>query len=289
LIFWDMEVNRLEELYRNVSKAFSKTSGIKPEIIAEAILERDKLGFPGLERGFAVPHGRIEGFEDVCFAVIKLKKPLEINGKSFDFFFILITSTKGSNFYLKTLSSLSRMMVLHGDELKRCSSPRTFLDFIEDNDLVLEEIVKIKDILIHSPKCLDLDFNIKDVLNLMKKEGVQFFPVVDAFEKYIGKIDILDILKIGFDDYLLNLNTLAFLNNYRDFEQFEQNEEKYSVKDLYVPDRDKLKTIHSDTSIVECAFAMMKNHWHHVTVIDNNGKVLVVVSSDDIVQKMIRV
>ena len=48
------------------------------------------------------------------------------------------------------------------------------------------------------------------------------------------------------------------------------------------------KTIYEDMNIIELGFLIVKNHWHHVTVVDKKNKVIGVIAAKDMLNRILR-
>ena len=133
---------------------------------------------------------------------------------------------------------------------------------------------------------MNIDDTIASVGDKMKKYNIIFFPVVDNEGKYLGQINVLDILKLAYPQYVIMMTNINFLSNLRAFEDFQNQELKTKVKDIYTESADK--TINMDANIIELGYILVKKHWHHLTVVDDENKVVGVVSSRTILQNVLR-
>jgi len=287
LIFWDLDVNNHEELYKTVAQKVSEKFDIKADSIFDAFINRDKLGYTVFPNGISLPHGRLENFNDLIIAVVKLKKPFEINQNQVDLFFMLLTSNVGSNLYLKTLGAFARTARNYADKIRNFKNEDEFYNFMEETGVKVNESVKAKDIMTENPFTVNLDDPLMQVMDLMKKSNHTFFPVVDSDKKYLGKIDLLDIFKIAYPEYILSLKDLSFVSNLRAYEEFAEKEKHMLVKDVFKKEKEKI--IYEDQNILEVGFFFLKNHWHHVTVLDKENKVTGVISLNNILNNILRV
>lgn len=57
---------------------------IASELIFECLIDRERLGCTGLERGAAFPHCRIDGIEESNAALIKLSEPIDFDSADGD-------------------------------------------------------------------------------------------------------------------------------------------------------------------------------------------------------------
>ncbi|MBE2250335.1 MAG: PTS sugar transporter subunit IIA [Myxococcus sp.] len=106
----------LHELARALARAW-------PEVSVERFLhvleEREKLGSTGMEKGVAIPHGRLAELPTLiaCFGVSREGVDFEArDGRPSQFFFALVAPENSAGLHLKALSRLSRLF--RSDALK---------------------------------------------------------------------------------------------------------------------------------------------------------------------------
>lgn len=286
LIFYNYDINSLKELYSVISKKISSRFNIEEGKILQAFNEREHLGYSIFSNGTAIPHGRIENLNDLIIAIVKTKNPIEISNQKADLFYCILTSNTGSNRYLKTLAAFARISGEYDNEIRNQSNANEIMDFITELNLDIVSPVKIKDLISEKVILVNIEDPIVSVVDKMKKHNKTFFPVVDADGKYLGQINVLHILKLAYPQYVLLMTDINFLSNLRAFEDFQTQELKTKVKDIYTKSEDK--TINMNANIIEFGYILVKKHWHHLTVVDEDNKVVGVVSSRTILQNVLR-
>jgi len=287
LIFWNIEVKNHEELYKLIADSVSEKFDLKSDDIFNAFIKRDKLGYTILPHGISIPHGRLENFNDLILAIVKLKTPFDINNEKVDLFFILLTSNIGSNLYLKSLSAFARVARDYGENLKEFSNKSDFYSFLEETNIKVNKMVLVKDIITKNPITVSLDEKLVNVVDLMRQNNITYVIVTDENNKYMGKIDLLDILKIAYPEYILSLNDLSFLSNLRAYEEFAEKEKIMLVRDVYI--KDNKQTINENNNLIELGFNLLKNHLNHITVIDDENCVTGILSLGNILDNILRV
>jgi len=87
--------------------------------VLQTLIERERLGSTGIGNGVALPHGRINGLDDVIGAVVVLANPLDydaVDNKSVRLAFGLLVPAEANEQHLKILAHLAR---LFDDEMIR--------------------------------------------------------------------------------------------------------------------------------------------------------------------------
>ncbi len=87
--------------------------------VLQTLIERERLGSTGIGNGVALPHGRINGLDDVIGAVVVLANPLDydaVDNESVRLAFGLLVPAQANEQHLKILAHLAR---LFDDEMIR--------------------------------------------------------------------------------------------------------------------------------------------------------------------------
>jgi len=99
---------------KELSQALAK---LEPSITAEEVYqvlsEREKLGSTGIGSGVAIPHGKMEGLENVVACFGRCSKGIDFesqDGEATNLFFGLVAPDNSAGLHLQALAKLSRML-----------------------------------------------------------------------------------------------------------------------------------------------------------------------------------
>lgn len=87
--------------------------GLDASEVAEALLERERLGSTAFGRGMAIPHARIPGLGGVRGMFMQLARPIDfdaIDALPVDLVFILLSPLDAGADHLKALAQVSRFL-----------------------------------------------------------------------------------------------------------------------------------------------------------------------------------
>ena len=85
--------------------------GLDANEVADALLERERLGSTAFGRGMAIPHARIPGLSGVRGMFLQLAKPVDfdaIDSLPVDLVFVLLSPVDAGADHLKALAQVSR-------------------------------------------------------------------------------------------------------------------------------------------------------------------------------------
>lgn len=108
-----LEATSKRKAMQALADAVSKTEGLDSREVMEHLLERERLGATGVGNGVAMPHGRIEGLQNVVVGFAQLESAVEYespDGEPVDLMFLLLAPEDAGAVCLKALSRASRML-----------------------------------------------------------------------------------------------------------------------------------------------------------------------------------
>jgi nitrogen PTS system EIIA component len=286
LILWNLPVNTFKEVYGLVSTQMAEVHHLDKAPILEAFRKQDETGLTVLENGIVLLHGRMSDFDDLLIAVARTAKPIPVNNGESDTFIFLLTSRTGSNLYLKTLACFAKLIMEHGADLKKQTGPHELLEYLQQNAVNVLETLKVRDIMSKNVVSVHPDDTIEQAIDVMKKHDLVYLPVVDAQNRFLGKIYMLNILMLAYPDYMLQLQDVPSSGSSRAFEELTEKESRMKVRDLY--DSAPEKAVDQDMNVYSMGFSFIKNKWRHAAVIDKDKKVVGIVSLRDILNHVIR-
>lgn len=88
-------------------------TGVPAAKIRQALMDREQLGSTGVGRGVAIPHGKIDGIDEIVGILAKLEQPVDfeaVDDQPVDLIFILLAPTDATAAHLKALAKVSRLM-----------------------------------------------------------------------------------------------------------------------------------------------------------------------------------
>ena len=108
-----IEVSDKWELLRRISLLLAKESGLKPEKIESALVEREKLGSTALGEGVALPHARLPLLSRIFIGVVRSLKGIDFeapDGQPVKIVFTVLAPEEETSAYIRCLSNLARML-----------------------------------------------------------------------------------------------------------------------------------------------------------------------------------
>lgn len=140
LIFLNFEAENKEQAIEKFIEALQKTGAIRePEVLKDAIFEREKLGTTGVGGGIALPHARSSAIKDLTVAFFRSEKGIDfksIDGQPVNLIFVLLAPVSSGGPYLKLLAKISRL--LRSDDFRNALleavTPAEIINIIQEND-----------------------------------------------------------------------------------------------------------------------------------------------------------
>ena len=106
-------VGSKKKLFALLADVAARAYGLDAATVATALAARERLGTTGFGGGIAIPHGRIEGLENVRGVMLRLDKPIDfaaVDDGPVDLVFMLLSPVNAGAEHLKALARVSRTL-----------------------------------------------------------------------------------------------------------------------------------------------------------------------------------
>ncbi|EQB06105.1 nitrogen regulatory protein [Sphingobium quisquiliarum P25] len=123
-----LSVNGKRPLFQKIGQLAASAYGLESQAVAEALLEREKLGSTGFGGGVAIPHAKIPGLDRMrgVVALLNPAMPFDaVDDAPVDIVFALLSPVDSGAEHLKTLARVSRYLREEGNvaRLRGAQSP----------------------------------------------------------------------------------------------------------------------------------------------------------------------
>lgn len=267
--------------------AGSYPQSVRPGAAVETLKKREALGGTLLPTGVAIPHARLEGFDDIIIGAVVPKNPIPTaEGIPVGLVWVSLFSLSRNSLYLNALrafASLDPGKEL-GAELCAAHTPHRFVEILASGGFDVKKDLHVEDIMSREVVSVPPEASLRQAIDLMYERKLRYLPVVDASGKVAGELGVLDIIAAGLPDYALRLENLAFLDELEPMSELLANEGSIPVTKVMKP---AVGSFAPGDSIIEAAMRMTKSRKRHFPVVDG-GKIVGVLSSMDILTKVLR-
>lgn len=252
----------------------------------EAILKREKESSMAYPSGIAIPHIRLDNLEDTVIAMTFLENPIDYDGVEINWVVLIFTDKSSSKLYLNIVASLLKLS-LDTDAMRELHAQKDgsgVISYLRKNNIEVGKDICIADIMVMDPVSIAPESPLSVLDSLLNEYKISMVPVVDDQKRYLGEVNILDVLKVGVPDYLMMIDDLAFLRSYEPLERLFEQEDTLQVREIM---RKDAKTLSPGTSIIEAVYHMIQKRQRYFCVVE--GDVLVgIITAMDIFRKVIK-
>jgi len=123
-VYLGLHAGNLAEALKAIAEVIAPGNSLEPEVVFEALLEREKLGSTSVGNGFAIPHCKIPGLKDLAVGLARFDEAVEFgaDGESLvQFVFVVLSPPDKPAVHLQVLSQIARV-------LKRSALRQALLD-----------------------------------------------------------------------------------------------------------------------------------------------------------------
>jgi PTS system nitrogen regulatory IIA component len=108
-----LSVPNKKSLFQQMAQLASKKRNLSAKLVIDRLVERERLGSTGCGGGVAIPHGKIDGLDEVVGVFARLSAPIDfaaIDDMPVDLVFLLLSPPDAGVEHLKALARVSRKL-----------------------------------------------------------------------------------------------------------------------------------------------------------------------------------
>jgi len=288
LIYFEQQPLSKSELIRDLTQrvcAHFELTDCGPKLY-ELVMQREAEVSTVYPTGLAIPHVRVDGYEDTVIGICIPRHPVIDNDIPVRIFVLIITGKTSSKLYLNAVSAFMRIskdpdlmqQILHEKD------GNGVMQVLKKANIQVSEELSIRDIMPPQPIVIQSTATLKELGNLFAGEKVSYLPVVNERGILLGEVTLLNYLKIGVPDYMMRMSNLNFLHSVEPFEELYASEENLLVREIMTESE---ISVTPSSSIIEAVFEMIQHNKRVLPVVENK-KVVSVISAMDIFKKVVR-
>lgn len=299
LIFTDVKGLSMEEIIKEmVEKIASKEKSVnlRKDEITSAVIKREQEISTAIGKGVAIPHARIENFNDFIVAVGVVETPFRAKVEAsaskdtVELVFLIISDVLKNKNILKIMSAVSKLVIKYphiADKMKTIKDSAEILKAVQEADIEIGHKITAEDVL--SPDIIPLSPNstLEEVAKRFIIEHTSGLPVVDENGKFLGEITEKELIEFGMPKYLSLMQDLNFLTVGEPFEEYLVNEKTTTIENLY-RSKDELIILDRKAPIMEICFIMVSKNITRLYVVEN-GEYLGLIKRSDIIKKVLHI
>ena len=297
-IYTGIEADTKEEVIREVIERGAmkerKLQRSKAEVI-EGILSREEEISTCMGLGIAIPHARIEGFDDFFISIAVVENPIKCQVAALNqeddvkVFFVIASEVLKNKRMLKVMSSLIKMATKNPkvlERIKRTDNPQEIYDLIKSIDMEIDGKILAEDVLSPDIQPVSPGETLEEVAKRLIVEGRTGFPIVSESGEFLGEITEKELIEFGMPKYISVMKDLSFLTVGEPFEEYLINEKTATIGDIYR--KDDITTVTPKESIMEICFLIVNKGKTRLYVTDGK-KYVGMIHRSDIIKKVLHI
>ena len=296
-IISNLKGETFEELITNLLKELAKTNKqvkVEQEIMKKAILKRESEASTYIGNGVAIPHARLEYFDDIVVSIAFPEKNVTMKNimgedEPVDFIVLIVVDVLKNKNILKIMSGISRLCLKNKDvfkEILKYKSPEKTIEILNKMKIEIDHNITAEDLFTTSILPAKENNTLEDIAKRIIMDRVSGIPVVDNHNNFLGEITERELISFGMPKHTTILNDLSFLTVGEPFENYLVNEKITTIKDLYRTEG--IITIDKDASLMEISYIFMNKGVTRIYVLENN-KYIGLIFRSDIIKKILHI
>lgn len=297
VIIPNIKGNNINELVENLLDQLvenNKSLKNEKEIMKKAVLKREEEASTYLGYGVAVPHARLEHYNDILVAIGFPEKPVvvkTIDNKEEELKIVILVIAdvlKGKKI-LKIMSGISKLAIKNKAILERIikeKNPVEIIKILDAANIEIDHNITAEDLMTNIPKPVKETNTLEDIAKVIVMEKVSGIPVVDKYNNFLGEITERELIAFGMPKYTTILSDLNFMTVGEPFENYLINEKTATIEELYR--KEGVVTVDKEASLMEVSYLFMNRGVTRIYVVDN-GKYLGIILRSDIIRKILHI
>lgn len=296
-IISNLKGETFEELITNLLKELAKTNKqvkVEQEIMKKAILKRESEASTYIGNGVAIPHARLEYFDDIVVSIAFPEKHVTMKNvmgeeEPVDFIVLIVADVLKNKNILKIMSGISRLCLKNKDvfkEILKYKSPEKTIEILNKMKIEIDHNITAEDLFTTSILPAKENNTLEDIAKRIIMDKVSGIPVVDNHNNFLGEITERELIAFGMPKHTTILNDLSFLTVGEPFENYLVNEKITTIKDLYRTEG--IITIDKDASLMEISYIFMNKGVTRIYILENN-KYIGLIFRSDIIKKILHI
>ncbi|MHA4989729.1 CBS domain-containing protein [Cetobacterium somerae] len=297
VIIPNIKGNNINELVENLlDQLVENNKSLKNEkvVMKKAVLKREEEASTYLGYGVAVPHARLEHYDDILVAIGFPEKPVmvkTIDNKEEELKIVILVIAdvlKGKKI-LKIMSGISKLAIKNKAILDRIieeKNPVETIKILEAANIEIDHNITAEDLMTNIPKPVKETNTLEDIAKIIIMEKVSGIPVVDKNNNFLGEITERELIAFGMPKYTTILNDLNFMTVGEPFENYLINEKTTTIEELYR--REGVVTVDREASLMEVSYLFMNRGVTRIYVVES-GKYLGIILRSDIIRKILHI
>lgn len=296
-IISNLKGETFEELITNLLKELAKTNKqvkVEQEIMKKAILKRESEASTYIGEGVAIPHARLEYFDDIIVSIAFPEKRVTMKNimgeeEVVDFIVLIVADVLKNKNILKIMSGISRLCLKNKEvfkEILKYKSPEKTIEILNKMKIEIDHNITAEDLFTTSILPAKENNTLEDIAKRIIMDKVSGIPVVDNHNNFLGEITERELIAFGMPKHTTLLSDLSFLTVGEPFENYLVNEKITTIKELYRTEG--VITVDKDASLMEISYIFMNKGVTRIYVLENN-KYIGTIFRSDIIKKILHI
>lgn len=299
LIFTNVKGTNMEEIIKDMMEKMAskeKKVNLRKEEITESVIRREEEISTAIGKSVAIPHARIENFNDFIVALGVVETPFEAKigasskKDSIEIVFLIVSDILKNKNVLKIMSAVSKLVTKYphiADKIKTLNDPNEILKAIQEADIEIGHKITAEDVLSPNIVPASPDSTLEEIAKRLIIERRSGLPVVDKDGNFLGEITEKELIEFGMPKYLSLMKDLNFLTVGEPFEEYLVNEKTTTIEKIYRPKNDII-IVDKKAPIMEICFIMVNKGITRLYVVEK-GHYLGMIKRSDIIKKVLHI
>jgi mannitol/fructose-specific phosphotransferase system IIA component (Ntr-type) len=289
-----VEIDSKQELLEYIINKVSNSETIKSldsineEEISKGVLERESQCSTGLGDGYAFPHARLKGLEDIVTYLIILKNEIDyqaLDGKPVKVICLILAPEENPTLALKFISELVKTLSEKEiqEKIISATSNKEIFDIFSENDTQVELIIRASDIMRKPFTEVTPETPLKKLTRVMSEFRINAVAVTEN-KKVVGQVTCDDLFNYGVPDFFKSLKSVAFIDEFNPFDKYFAEEANSKAEDVMTHN---YVTMPETATLLEIVFALTVQKHPKVYVVNDNNELQGIIDQSTVLDRIV--
>lgn len=261
---------------------------LTPELVLQAVIDRETVFPTVIAPGLAVPHARLPELQKPLIAIGLAPAGIDFGGGGGEpvrVIIMILTPRDDPGMHLQLLAALGKIFCEPGavEAFAALTTPEEVIAKLTGDDAKVPDYLRARDLMDTRVITLDEADTLLQAIHTFAVTGVSEIPVIDHEGDLRGLISTADLLRLSLPEHLLWLQDLSPIYRFQPFSEMLRTAGETKLTDVM---REDFLKVSEEVPAVQLAKLFLMNKVEQIIVLDAAGRLAGVVHQHDFAAKL---
>lgn len=258
------------------------------DIIKKSVLEREEQVSTGLGDGYAFPHARLTGLNDIVVLIAILEDEVDydsFDGKPVKVACLILAPLENPTLALKFISEMVKLFSEEKTQalLSSAKTSSELVNLFKKKTKNVVETITAHDIMRPPLASFNPDTPLTEITRLMSEHRINSVVITNEENQIVGQITCDQLFNFGVPEFFKSLKSVSFIDEFDPFREYFSKEAGATAKDIMNSDYSEMSP---RATLIEIVFALTVQKFPKVYVVEN-GKLIGIIDQSTVLDRIV--